>query len=60
MGRWKGYRVAESGAFELYDLDEDRAEALEVSEANPAVVARISRIMVEARTESELFPLVRG
>jgi arylsulfatase A len=60
MGRWKAYRTAADGAFELYDLEGDRAESADVTGAKPDVVARISEIMVEARTESELFPLVRG
>jgi arylsulfatase A-like enzyme len=60
MGKWKGYRHATTGEFELYDLEEDRGETRELSQANPEVVRRITRVMTEARTESELFPLVRG
>ena len=60
MGNWKAYRDATSGALELYDLDADPGETLEVSGSNPRIARRISEIMAEARTESELFPLVRG
>lgn len=52
--------MAVSGEFELYDLESDRGETTEVSEPNPEVVDQIQRIMREARTESELFPLVRS
>jgi arylsulfatase A len=60
MGNWKAYRDPTSGAFELYDLGEDPGETREISEESPEIVARITEIMAEARTESELFPLVRG
>jgi arylsulfatase len=60
MGDWKGYRAADSGTFELYDLAGDPGETMEVSEEHPQVVARISEIMAGARTESELFPLVNS
>jgi len=60
MGPWKAYRRASDGAFELYDLGNDRSETTDVSFENPEVVARVQDIMVEARTESDLFPLQRG
>jgi arylsulfatase len=60
MGQWKAYRRAEDGEFELYDLYADRGEAENVADLNPQVVAHISTIMQEARTESELFPLIRS
>jgi hypothetical protein len=52
--------VAESGDFELYDLEGDRGETTDLAEAEPEVRARLSRIMDEARTESGLFPLLRN
>ena len=60
MGRWKAYLTLADGAFELYDLEADRAESTNRAGDEPEVVARIRTIMEEARTESELFPLVRG
>jgi arylsulfatase len=59
MGQWKGLRAARDGAFELYDLATDVAESRDVAAANPTIVARIEAIMRSARTESDLFPLVR-
>jgi arylsulfatase len=60
MDRWKAYRTASDGDFELYDLEADPAETSDVAEGHPEIVARIHEIMAEARTESELFPLLRG
>lgn len=59
LGDWKAYRVATSGAFELYDLASDPHEGREVSAEHPEVVDRIAEILDGARTESELFPLLR-
>jgi arylsulfatase A len=59
MGDWKAYRTAADGRFELFDLAADPGEEVEVSTGNPEVVARITDILDGARTESELFPLVR-
>jgi arylsulfatase A-like enzyme len=60
MGPWKAYRTAASGEFHLYNLEEDRAETTDMAAEYPGVAARIQDIMDSARTESELFPLVRG
>lgn len=60
LGRWKGLRrgmAAGNLEIELYDLAADPGEQADVSEAHPAVVARIEGIMESARTASELFPL---
>ncbi len=60
LGTWKGIRTAATGAFELYDLARDVAESANVTAAHPDIVARIERVMTEARTESALFPLVKS
>jgi arylsulfatase len=59
LGKWKAYRSARDGDFELFDLAGDRGETVNVASANPEVVSRISQIMMDARTESSLFPLLR-
>lgn len=59
LGSWKGIRAAATGAFELYDLVTDVAESVNVAPAHPDIVARIERIMTNARTDSALFPLVK-
>jgi arylsulfatase len=60
MGPWKAYRMASTGDVELYNLDTDRGETSDVAAEYSEVVSRIEAIMMEARTESELFPLIRG
>jgi arylsulfatase len=60
LGRWKAYQRASDGDFELYDLETDRGETTNVASGQPELVARIRQIMGEARTPSELFPLIRG
>jgi arylsulfatase len=61
MGRWKGLRLRQrerpDAPVELYDLESDIAERLNVAALNPDVVVRISQIMSTARTESQQFPL---
>jgi arylsulfatase len=59
MGRWKGIRNGVDREIELYDLETDIGEQHDVANDNQDVVARITDIMMTARTESELFPLVR-
>ena len=53
LGDWKGIRrPAFTGAFELYDLRADPAEAHDLAAARPEVVQRIGRIMAEEHTPS--------
>jgi arylsulfatase A-like enzyme len=59
LGDWKAYRDARTDETALYDLREDPGEQNEVSSARPQVIERIRKIMSDARTESELFPLLR-
>jgi arylsulfatase len=59
MGRWKGIRNGVDREIELYDLETDIGEQHDVANDNQDVVARITDIMMTARTESELFPLLR-
>jgi arylsulfatase len=60
LREWKGIRLTPDAEIELYDLATDPGETTDVGAGHPDVVARIERIMTEARTESELFPLNRG
>lgn len=59
LGDWKAMRASVDAPIELYDLGSDVAESLDVAAEHPDVIARIEEILVEARTDSELFPLVR-
>ena len=42
---------------ELYDLEGDIGEARDVSAENPEVIGKIEKVMRDARTPSELFPM---
>ncbi len=57
QGRWKAIRKKGLDAIELYDLQSDIAESRDVAADQEALVARLSQIMQQARTESEHFPL---
>ena len=59
-GDWKAVRqnlVAGRAVTELYDLAADPNEATDVAAANPAVVARLERLMTEQHVRSADFPL---
>jgi len=59
LGKWKGIRTRVDRPLELYDLEQDIGEKVDVAAGHPEQVSRITAILSEARTESELFPLVR-
>jgi arylsulfatase A-like enzyme len=60
LGTWKAYRRPPEGPIELYDLAADIGETTDIAAAHPDVVARVAELMDLARTESDLFPLLRG
>jgi|Deesub1362B_J571_1020462.scaffolds.fasta_scaffold01224_2 arylsulfatase len=62
IGDWKGVRRGlkrkdTDTRIQLYNLKEDIGETTNVAERHPEVVARIKEIMVNARVESDLFPM---
>jgi arylsulfatase A-like enzyme len=56
-GDWKGVRKGRRGPIELYDLKADLGETNNIAAKHPDIVARIAKIMEEARTESKEFPI---
>ncbi len=59
-GRFKAVRsnLRENGPrTELYDLVGDPGETTDLAASHPAVTRRLERLMAEARTPSELFPI---
>ena len=58
-GDWKGIRRSPEKEIELYNLRTDISEAHNLANQHPEIVAKIQEIMSTARTESELFPLIR-
>lgn len=60
LGPWKGVRQRmRQGnlAIELYNLDDDPAEARDVAADHPEIVARVAEVMEREHVRSELFPL---
>jgi arylsulfatase A-like enzyme len=59
MGDWKGVRLKvkenREGPIELYNLADDIGETKNVAAAHPEIVKKMSQIMIEARTDSEIF-----
>jgi arylsulfatase A len=44
---------------ELYNLKTDLAEKNNIAEKHPEIIAQIKKIMLEAHTESDVFPLLK-
>lgn len=59
LGDWKAVRMRVDRDIELYNLADDIGEQRDVAASNPDVIAMVADIMMNGRTESELFPLVR-
>ncbi len=57
LGDWKGVRLGRKRPLELYDLKTDLGERNNVAARRPDVVARVERLMQQARTDSPEFPI---
>jgi arylsulfatase A-like enzyme len=55
MGQWKAFRPHPSELTQLYNLKHDPLEAHDVAGEHPDIVARIERIFIEGRTDSNVF-----
>ena len=57
---WKGVRLNvnqnKNAPIELYDLDKDPSESLNIADKHPKIVRKIAKIMDKAHTKSEIFP----
>ncbi len=57
MGSWKAVRLNPGQPLELFDLGSDLGETRNVARENPAIVARIEKILLSARVESPDWPI---
>ena len=57
LGKWKGVRLSPEGPLELYDLEADIGETVNVAADRPEIVAAIESYLAEARSASEFWPL---
>jgi hypothetical protein len=60
MGKWKAVRPKLGGPLELYDLETDPGEKIDVAGRRPQIVARIEDYLRTARTDSPDFPVKAG
>ena len=49
MGKWKGVRPAPDGELELYDLQTDPGETMDLAADEPDILARIQALLEQAR-----------
>jgi arylsulfatase A len=57
MGRWKAVRIAKDAPLELYDLETDAGEKINVAASNSSIVRRIEDYLRTARTDSAEWPV---
>ena len=60
MDNWKAYRPGFEKPIELYNLEDDIGEQKDLASKHPKIIAKIEEILQTARTESELFPLIKN
>lgn len=59
-GSWKAVRKGLDQPVELYDLDTDPSESRNVAGTNLEKVTEMGKILDEARTESQIWPVIQG
>jgi arylsulfatase A-like enzyme len=63
MGKWKAVRLKvrenPNGPIELYNLEIDISEENNIASDHPKIVAKMKKIMKEARTPSEAWPFYK-
>ncbi len=57
FGDWKGVKVGQSGAVQLYDLKADPAEKTDLADKHPGLVVKAAKLMAEAREDHPDWPL---
>jgi arylsulfatase A-like enzyme len=57
MGRWKAVRHGANGPIELYDMQTDLKETVDLAAKQPAIIKRAAEIMRREHVESEHWPV---
>jgi arylsulfatase A-like enzyme len=55
-GPWKAVRHKVDGPIELYHLDDDPSESMDVSKNHPALIVEMGTILKNSRSESSRYP----
>ncbi len=55
MGKWKAFRPHPDQPTQLYDLESDQLENSDIAADHPDIVAKIEKIFIEGRTDSDIF-----
>ena len=56
MGKWKAVRYGIESSTELYDLENDLFESVNLADQHPDIINEVNRLFTEARTETANFP----
>ena len=62
-GPWKLVHMnirSDSDYYELYNIDEDPSETLDLSAGQPDIFSELQAIMAEAHTPNPDFPMIKG
>ena len=54
-GKWKAVKLGDNLQTELYDLESDPGETIDIATSHPEQVEKMADIMVKARTESKFW-----
>lgn len=57
LGRWKGIRQGRGQPIELYDLDSDPGESVDLTASHKPIIRQIDAIMSSATTPSDRYPI---
>lgn len=57
LGDWKAVRLKPDQKTQLFNLETDIGEKIDVAGQHPDIITRIEEIFVKGRTESDVFPL---
>lgn len=56
MGKWKAVRYGIDSTIELYDLEKDESESLDLANEHPQIIEKLAKSFKTSRIETEGFP----